>query len=59
MSNALSHGALRISVAGATGRIGSALLSRLVSDDVEIVALSRDPSTDRLPRGIAPTVIDF
>lgn len=59
MSDALSNGALRIAVAGATGRIGSALLSKLVADDVEIVALSRDPSTDRLPPVITPTVIDF
>ena len=59
MSTTNYNGPLRISVAGATGRIGSALLSGLVNDDVELVALSRDPSADRLPRGISPTVIDF
>ncbi len=59
MSTAHSNDTLRIAVAGATGRIGSALLAGLAKDDVELVALSRDPSADRLPRGIAPTVIDF
>ncbi|MBW9118194.1 NAD(P)H-binding protein [Rhizobium cauense] len=59
MSDTLTKRSLRIAVAGATGQIGSALLSKLVKEDVEIVALSRDPSTDRLPHGIAPMVVDF
>lgn len=59
MSDTTGERTLRISVAGATGRIGSALLSALAGDDIEIVALSRDQSAERLPRGITPTVVDF
>lgn len=59
MSNVSSKSGGRIAVVGATGRIGSALLSKLVDDDVELVAFSRNASTDRLPRGLAPTVVDF
>lgn len=49
----------RIAVVGATGRIGSTLLSKLVDDNVEIVPLSRSASSDRLPRGLVPTIVDF
>jgi uncharacterized protein YbjT (DUF2867 family) len=59
MSNVSSKSGGRIAVVGATGRIGSALLSQLVNDDVELVAFSRNASTDRLPRGLTPTVVDF
>ncbi len=59
MSNVSSKSGGRIAVVGATGRIGTALLSQLVNDDVELVAFSRSASTDRLPRGLAPTVVDF
>ena len=33
----------RIALAGATGRIGSALAASLVADPVSVVALTRDP----------------
>lgn len=49
----------RIAIVGATGRIGSALLSKLVSDNVDLVPLSRSASSDRLPHGLLPTIIDF
>ena len=39
----------RIALAGATGRIGSALAASLVADPVSVVALTRDPQTARLP----------
>ncbi len=59
MSNVSSNSGNRIAIVGATGRIGSALLSKLINDDVELVAFSRNASTDRLPRGLVPTVVDF
>lgn len=59
MSNAAVDKGGRIAVLGATGRIGSALLSRLVNDNLDLVPLSRDASSDRLPPGLSPTVIDF
>lgn len=49
----------RIAVVGATGRIGSTLLSKLVDDNVDIVPLSRSASSDRLPAGLVPSIIDF
>ena len=49
----------RIAIVGATGRIGSALLSKLVNDNVDLVPLSRGASSDRLPHGLLPTIIDF
>ncbi len=58
-NNRRTEGRLRIAVAGATGRIGVSLLAKLVSDPVEVVALSRSHSTDRLPANLVPTVVDF
>ncbi|MEV4610694.1 NmrA family NAD(P)-binding protein [Neorhizobium sp. LMR1-1-1.1] len=49
----------RIAVVGATGRIGSALLSKLADDNVDVVPLSRSASSDRLPPGMVPAIIDF
>lgn len=51
--------ALRIAVAGATGRVGGALVSSLLSDSVEIVALSRSPQANIAPKGVAVVTIDF
>ena len=49
----------RIAIAGATGRVGTALISALVGDPVDLVALTRQPANDRLPSGIAQGVVDF
>ncbi len=49
----------RIALAGATGRIGSALAAGLVSDPVSVVALTRDPQTARLPDTTAVVAVDF
>lgn len=49
----------RIAVAGATGRVGTALLARLAGDPVEVVALSRAATSDQLPSGTRIVRIDF
>jgi NAD(P)H dehydrogenase (quinone) len=49
----------RIAVAGATGRVGSALTSLLTADQVDIVALTRRPDAAQQPRGVSVAAIDF
>jgi len=49
----------RIAVAGATGRIGTALIAQLVEAPVEVVALTRDVNTDRLPADLRRRAVDF
>ena len=52
-------GRTRIAVAGATGRVGSALISKLFTEPVEIVALTRTSDAGRLPSGVSPATVDF
>jgi len=49
----------RIAIAGATGRVGSALTMLLGADPVELVALTRQPDAARLPAGVAVAGVDF
>ncbi len=49
----------RIAIAGATGRVGGALVARLVHDPADVVALTRTPGTQHLPPDIAIAQIDF
>jgi NAD(P)H dehydrogenase (quinone) len=49
----------RIAIAGATGRVGSALTNLLASDPLDIVALTRRPDAARLPQGVTVAAIDF
>jgi NAD(P)H dehydrogenase (quinone) len=49
----------RIAVAGATGRVGSALISRLATEPVELVALTRSSDAKRLPSGVSLATVDF
>ena len=49
----------RIAVAGATGRVGSALLSKLVEDGVDLVALTRSAVSSKLPAGVTTATVDF
>ena len=49
----------RIAVAGATGRVGSSLISKLVTEPVELVALTRRPDAERLPSGVSLATVDF
>ncbi|MBW7973355.1 SDR family oxidoreductase [Bradyrhizobium sp. BR 10289] len=49
----------RIAVAGATGRVGSALIAGLVSEPLELVALSRKPDAQRVPSGVSLAAVDF
>jgi NAD(P)H dehydrogenase (quinone) len=49
----------RIAIAGATGRVGSALIGLLASEPVDIVALTRRPDAAQLPKGISIAAIDF
>jgi NAD(P)H dehydrogenase (quinone) len=48
-----------IGIAGATGRVGSALIGLLASEPVDIVALTRRPDAAQLPKGISIAAIDF
>ena len=41
----------RIAIAGATGRVGSALTGLLASDPVDIIVLTRRPNAAQLPEG--------
>jgi NAD(P)H dehydrogenase (quinone) len=49
----------RIAVAGATGRVGFSLISKLVTEPVELVALSRAPDARNLPAGVSVATVDF
>jgi len=49
----------RIAVAGATGRVGSSLISKLATEQIELVALSRTSGTERLPSGVSLATVDF
>jgi uncharacterized protein YbjT (DUF2867 family) len=49
----------RIAVAGATGRVGSALISKLATEPVELVALTRTSDAERLPSGVSLATVDF
>lgn len=49
----------RIAIAGATGRVGSALIARLVSEPLDLVALTRRPDAERLPPGVSLAAVDF
>jgi NAD(P)H dehydrogenase (quinone) len=49
----------RIAVAGATGRVGSALISNLRDDAVDIVALTRNPEAGSVTAGISWAGVDF
>jgi NAD(P)H dehydrogenase (quinone) len=52
-------GVPRIAIAGATGRVGAALLASLTADAVDVVALTRNPQSDRLPVGTEAAGVDF
>jgi NAD(P)H dehydrogenase (quinone) len=49
----------RIAVAGATGRVGSALIASLASEPLDLVALSRKPDAERVPSGVSLAAVDF
>ncbi|MHA7685428.1 NAD(P)H-binding protein [Cupriavidus sp. PET2-C1] len=49
----------RIAIAGATGRVGATLTTLLAADPIDLVALTRQPSTARLPEGVIPFEVDF
>lgn len=49
----------RIAVAGATGRVGAALVASLLDDPVDVLALTRNPRTDRLPSTLLTAEIDY
>lgn len=49
----------RIAIAGATGRVGARLAAMLAADPVDLIALTRESSSARLPEGLAALKIDF
>ena len=52
-------GPLRIAVAGATGRVGSALMGRLASEPVTLRALTRTPDGRGFPASVEVATVDF
>ncbi|WP_027793680.1 SDR family oxidoreductase [Paraburkholderia acidipaludis] len=49
----------RIAIAGATGRVGSALARLLATDPVDVVALTRRPDEARLPSNVTIAAVRF
>lgn len=49
----------RFAVAGATGRVGSALISNLLNDPVDLLALSRSSNAGRVPPGVPLATVNF
>lgn len=49
----------RIAIAGATGRVGSTLVSLLAPEPVDVVALTRTPDALNLPPGVNAVRVDF
>ncbi|UPJ49024.1 SDR family oxidoreductase [Bradyrhizobium sp. 200] len=49
----------RIVIAGATGRVGSALIASLVSEPLDLVALTRNPDARGLPSGVSLAAVNF
>ncbi|MGY3489542.1 NAD(P)H dehydrogenase (quinone) [Bradyrhizobium sp. USDA 4011] len=49
----------RIAIAGATGRVGSVLVSLLAPDPVDIMVLTRRPDTAQLPKGVGVAAVNF
>ena len=50
---------LRIAVAGATGRVGSALMARLAGEPVQLRALTRTPEAGRFTSQVELAAVDF
>lgn len=49
----------QIAIAGATGRVGAALVGKLLDDPVQLVALSRRAKNDVLPINVPMRTIEF
>lgn len=49
----------RIAIAGATGRVGATLTALLAADPIDLVALTRQPSTAQLPETVDKVKVDF
>jgi uncharacterized protein YbjT (DUF2867 family) len=49
----------RIALAGATGRVGLALIDLLTFDPVDVVALTRQSGATRLPEAVVVATVDF
>lgn len=49
----------RLAIAGATGRVGAALVAGLAAEPVDVIALTRRPEAGRFPAHIAQAAVDF
>lgn len=49
----------RIAIAGATGRVGAALIAGLAAEPVELLALTRKPDPQRFPAQVVQAAVDF
>ena len=50
---------MTILITGATGAVGSALVQRLANQNVDLNALTRDPSKAKFPSGVTPVTGDM
>ncbi|WP_244808587.1 NAD(P)H-binding protein [Caballeronia zhejiangensis] len=50
---------IAIAIAGATGRVGAALIAGLASEPVDLIALSRKPDPSRFPAHVGQAPVDF
>lgn len=59
LQNAPAASRFNIAVAGATGRVGSALIAGLATEPVDLIALTRTPGAGSLPASVAQRAVDF
>lgn len=48
-----------VAIAGASGRVGAALVASLAADPVDLVALTRKPDPARFPAAVTQRAVDF
>ena len=58
-SNPRNEVSPRIAVAGATGRVGAALVAHLLNDPVDVVALSRSPNKAQVSDKVSLATVNF
>lgn len=59
MSKTQESSVTRIAIAGATGTVGSALLSLMSGKEIELIGLTRDPAKAQFPVGVRAALVDF
>ncbi|KAM7210847.1 hypothetical protein V8F06_013761 [Rhypophila decipiens] len=49
----------RVAIAGATGNLGPAIVTQLLSAGFKVTALTRDASATKVPAGVSTTTVDY